>query len=183
MVIRTRNALENGKNVIEMLDDVSNREKHGIAVIFAVSIITAFSAGALASGSGSPTGDFAGNTGDVSEAQIQEKVQSLMDQQVQQQEQQLQQVVNQSENLTMDDLSINSEVTDVSRSKFNSLYRVNISMTGDVPNQLGSGTRSLDQTQTLYISSDGRYLFQEPTDLEQPQQQTQQRPQAPTGDQ
>lgn len=154
-----------------MLDDVSDRDKYRIGAVFALSVIAAFISGALVSGSG-PT-----DTGSLSETEIEERVQSLMDQQVQQQEQQLQQSANQSEDLTEEDLSISSEVEDISRSEIGSLYRVDISTTGEVPNQLGNSTRSLDETQTIYISSDGRYLFQEPTDLEQPQQQ----PQSPTG--
>ncbi|MFB6116176.1 MAG: hypothetical protein ABEK10_01575 [Candidatus Nanosalina sp.] len=80
----------------------------------------------------------------------------------------------------MEDLSIDSQVESVSQSQFGSLYKVTVSTTGEVPRRLGSGTRSIDETRTLYISSDGRYLFQEPTDLQQPQQQ-QRRP--PTGGQ
>lgn len=159
-----------------MLDTLSDKEKYGLVGVFAVSLVAAFGAGATASG-GSPTGAFTdGGADDASTAQIQQTVESLMSQQVQQQRRQLQQVANQSENLTMDDLSINSEVESVSKSQFDSLYKVNVSTTGEVPRRLGSGTRTLDQTQTLYISSDGRYLFQEPTDLEQPRQQPQQPP-------
>jgi hypothetical protein len=170
-----------------MLDQLSDKEKYGLVGVFAVSIVAAFGAGAVASGGGSPTGAFMeGTSGDASTAQIRQTVESLMSQQVQQQRQQLQQVANQSQNLTMDDLSIDSEVESVSQSQFGSLYKVDVSTTGEIPKRMGSGTRSLDQSQTLYISSDGRYLFQEPTDLEQPQQQTrqpQQPSQPPTGGQ
>lgn len=179
----TKNASEIGNRAVEMISGVSDREKYGLTGLFAVSLIAAFGAGTFASGSNSPTGAFMeGTGGETSQEQIKERVESLMSQQVQQQRQQLKQVANQSENLTMEDLSINSQVESVSRSQFNSLYEVNVSTTGEVPQQLGDGTRSIDQIQTFYISNDGRYLFQEPTDLEQPQQ-TQQRPQAPTGEQ
>lgn len=172
---------------MKMLEDTSDKEKYGLVGIFVVSILMAFGAGALSSSNGSPTGAFAGEA-EMSENQIEERVQTLIDRQAEQQRQQLRAVANQSENLTMDDLSINSEIESVSRSDIGSLYRVDISMTGEVPNQLEGGTQSLDQSQVLYISSDGRYLFQEPTDLEQPQQtqqqsQPQQQPQAPTGGQ
>lgn len=166
-----------------MLENTSDREKYGLAGIFVVSILVAFGAGSLSASNGSPTGTFTGDT-DMSENQIEKRVQSLIDRQVEGQRQQLRAVANQSENLTMDDLSINSEIESVSRSEIGSLYKVNISMTGEVPNQLQGGTQSLDQTQVLYISGDGRYLFQEPTDLEQPQQPQQpQQPRRPTGGQ
>lgn len=167
-----------------MLDELSDKKKYGLVGVFAVSLVIAFGAGAVASGGGSLTGAFMdGSSGDASTAEIQQTAESLMSQQVQQQRQQLQQVATQSENLTMDDLSINSEVESVSESQFGSLYKVDVSTTGEIPQRTGSGTRSLDQSQTLYISSDGRYLFQEPTDLEQPQQQAQQPTQPPTGGQ
>lgn len=166
-----------------MLDDVSDKEKYKVSAVFAFSVIAAFISGAVLSGSPAESDS-------LSETELEERVQSLMDQRVQQQEHQLQQVANQSEDLTEEDLSISSEVDDISRSEIGSLYRIDISTTGEVPNQLGNGTRSLDETRTICISSDGRYLFQEPTDLEQPQQQTAQQqpqqpqqPQSPTGDQ
>ncbi|MFB6158618.1 MAG: hypothetical protein ABEJ95_03055 [Candidatus Nanohalobium sp.] len=161
-----------------MLDELSDKERYGLVGLFAVSIVAAFGAGTVASGGNSVTGASTGNTGgDASTQQIRQTVQSLVSQQTAQQRQQLQQVANRSENLTMKDLSINSQVESVSQSKFDSLYKVSISTTGEVPRRLGSGTRSIDQTRTLYISSDGRYLFQEPTDLQQPQrQQTPRRP-------
>lgn len=150
-----------------MLDELSDRTRYGLAAAFALSIVASFGAGAVLSGSEAPVPG-----GESSENEIRQTAESITSQQVQRQRQQLQQVANQSENLSMEDLSIDSSVESVSRSRFDSLYRVNVSMTGEVPNRLGSGTRSLDQVQTLYISEDGRYLFQEPTDLEQ--QRTQQ---------
>jgi len=104
---------------------------------------------------------------------VRQSVQQLVDSQIQQQRASLQQAANQSENLTMDDLGIEAEVTSVTRSQFTSLFAVNVSYTGTVPRRLGAGTRNLDQTQTFYVSGDGRYLFQQPTDLEAPQRQQQ----------
>jgi hypothetical protein len=102
---------------------------------------------------------------------VRQSVQPLVDSQLQQQRASLQQAANRSENLTMDDLSIDAEVTAVTGSQFPSLFAVNVTYTGTVPRRLGAGTRTLDQTQTFYVSGDGRYLFQQPTDLEASQQQ------------
>jgi TolA-binding protein len=154
-----------------MLDELSDKERYSLIGLFAVSIVAAFGAGTVASG-GNMTGAFMeGTGGDASTQQIRQTVESLVSQQTAQQRQQLQQAANGSENLTMNDLSINSQVESVSKSKFDSLYKVSVSTTGEVPRRLGSGTRSIDQTRTLYISSNGRYLFQGPTDLQQPQRQ------------
>lgn len=159
-----------------MLNELSDKKRYGLAGLFAVSIVAAFGAGTVASG-GNITGAFMGSpSGDASTQQIRQTVQSLVSQQTAQQRQQLQQAANRSENLTMNDLSINSQVESVSQSQFDSLYKVSVSTTGVVPRRLGSGTRSIDQTRTLYISSDGRYLFQEPTDLQQPQRQQTRQP-------
>ncbi|MDY6788574.1 MAG: hypothetical protein SVV03_01285, partial [Candidatus Nanohaloarchaea archaeon] len=106
-----------------MLDELSDRERYGLAGLFAVSIVAAFGAGTVASG-GNMTGAFMGSpSGDASTQQIRQTVQSLVSQQTAQQRQQLQQVANRSENLTMKDLSINSQVESVSQSKFDSLYK------------------------------------------------------------
>lgn len=102
---------------------------------------------------------------------VRQSVQPLLDSQLQQQRATLQQQANQSQNLTMDDLSIDAEVTAVTRSQFPTLFAVNVTYTGTVPRRLGAGTRTLDQTQTFYVSGDGQYLFQQPTDLDASQQQ------------
>lgn len=160
-----------------MLEDLSDREKYGLAGALALSLVMAYSAGAIVSGNGI-TGAFTGGE-TVSEDEVEKTVNSLLSQQMEQQRQSFTQIANQSENISEEDLSIKSEVETVSQSKFDSLYKVEISMTGEVPNQLSGGTQSLDETQVMYISDDGRYMFQEPTDLEQPQQQAPQ--QSPSG--
>lgn len=94
-----------------------------------------------------------------------------MDQQVAQQQQQLVAAANQSENISQEDVSIQSQVDKVEDSAFPSFYRVTVATTGQVPSQTGE-IQSLDQDQVFYISKDGRYLFSQPTDLEAQQQQT-----------
>lgn len=147
-----------------VLDDLSQRDRRGVAAAFiavaAVSIIVGYAGAGLMDSSG----------GSASEAEIETLAQSLMDQQMAQQEQQLAAVANQSENISQSDISVSANVDDVSLSDIGSLYRVSISITGEVPSQTG-GVESVDQEQTLYISSDGRYVFQAPTDLEAQQQQ------------
>jgi hypothetical protein len=105
-----------------------------------------------------------------------------MDQQIQQQQQQLALMAQQSENLSEDDLSMEANVEEVIQSEFPSLYRVTVSITGETPSQQNPGeTESVDEEQIMYISKDGRYLFQEPTDLEElAQQQQQEQPEQPT---
>jgi hypothetical protein len=136
-----------------------------------------FGAGAVTTGTTADTGP--DTTAEASQTQIRQQVQSLTDQQVQTQRQQLDTAANQSKNLTRDELSINSEIEEITKSQFGSLYKANISLTGEIPNRLGSGTQAIDENQVLYISQDGRYVFQQPTDLQQQRQQTQQQPQQP----
>lgn len=161
-----------------MFDQVDNRQLLGAVAVFGLAIGAAFGAGYLVNGgsSGAVVADGSADT-------VREAAQSVLDQQVQQQQRQLQTLANQTENVTVDDLSYNAEVTDVSPSEFGSLYAVTVQITGTVPSQQGmlggssSQLREIDQEMTLYMSPDGRYLFQEPQDLEQPAQQQPQPPQ------
>ncbi|MFP3945342.1 MAG: hypothetical protein ACLFVI_00420, partial [Archaeoglobaceae archaeon] len=113
-------------------------------------------------GEDEPVGD-----GEVSEDEIGEKVQAMVDQQMEQQEQQLALLAQQSEDISEDDVSIDASVEDVSSSQFGSLYEVSVAITGTAPSQTGE-LESIDQEQEMYVSEDGRYLFQQPTDLDQP---------------
>ncbi len=161
-----------------VLDTISDRQRYGLAA--AVAVAAAFGAGYMGAGlTGSPTGAITADAASTDE--IRDAVQSAMDQQVQQQTQRLSLMAAQNPNLSADDLSMDASVTDVSPAEFGSLYAVTVSMTGTVPARTG-GTRTLDTDRTVYVTQDGRYLFPEPTDLEQPRQPpTGQR--APTGGQ
>lgn len=159
-----------------MFDQVDNRQLLGAVAVFGLAIGAAFGAGYLVNGgSGAVVADGSADT-------VRDAAQSVLDQQVQQQQQQLQTLANQTENVTEDDLSYDAEVTDVSQSEFGSLYAVTVQITGTVPAQQGmlggssSQLQEIDQEMTLYMSPDGRYLFQEPQDLEQPAQQQQPQP-------
>lgn len=157
-----------------VLDNLASWDGRTVAAALVVAVVAAFGAGyAGASMTGTPSGAVTGDA--VSEDQVKQKVQSLMDKQVERQRQQIKMMAAQSENLSADDLSMDATVTDVSASDFDGLYKVTVSMTGQVPGRQG-GLQQLDKEQTMYISEDGRYLFAEPTDLEK-QQQTQARPQ------
>ncbi len=156
-----------------MFDKLEKRQFYGLIAGFVVVAVVAFGAGAALGGNliGSPQSDLDGSSGaTASEEEISQKVQSMMDQQIQQQKQQLALLAQQSENISEGDLSIEASVQDVSSSQFSSLYKVTVVVTGTVPSQTGE-LQSLDEEQEMYISKDGRYLFQQPTDLEQPQQQ------------
>lgn len=157
-----------------MFDKLEKRQFYGLIAGFMVVAVIAFGAGAALGGvlMGSPQDDLGGSSGaTASEEEISQKVQSMMDQQMQQQMQQLALLAQQSENISEDDLSIDASVQDVSSSQFSSLYKVTVAVTGTVPSRTGE-LQSIDQEQEMYISKDGRYLFQQPTDLEQQQQPT-----------
>lgn len=146
-----------------MLDELTTRERYAVVGGAVLLAVVAFGAGMTVSGS-SQGGDA------VSEDQIRQTAQSIMDQQVQQQRQQLSLMANQSENISREDVSIQADVADVGQSQFGSLYAVTVAVSGTVPTQTGE-LQSQDQEQTLYISQDGRYLFSPPTDLQQASQQ------------
>ncbi|MDY6778083.1 MAG: hypothetical protein SVU32_05415 [Candidatus Nanohaloarchaea archaeon] len=157
-----------------MLEALERREVYGIAGVFVLGLAMAFVSGAVVSGSTGITGAITADTGGsdsnaASKAEIRQKVQQLMDQRLQRQRQMLTSLANRSANISRSDLSINAQVTDVSESRFGSLYKVTVTVSGTVPSRTG-GLRDMSQEQTLYISQDGRYLFQPPTDLQQPQQ-------------
>lgn len=154
-----------------MLDDIDDRQRYGLVAAFVAVAVVGFGVGSFMD-----VGLTGAMTAGASTDDIREEVQGLMDQQVQSQQQRFALIANQSENISMDDLSLQAEVTDVSQSEFGSLYEVTVQMSGTVPSQTG-GLQSLDQDQTFFISQDGRYLFQEPTDLQQPQGQQPSQPQ------
>lgn len=147
-----------------VLDDLSRRERRGVASAFVlaimISVVTGY-AGATVTDS---------TSAEASTGEIESLAQSLMDQQVAQQEQQLSLIADQSENISQGDVSVSANVDDVSQSDIQTLYRADIAVEGQAPNQEGT-IESVNQEQTLYISGDGRYVFSEPTDLQAQQQQ------------
>lgn len=169
--------LKNPRNYVHLmvLDDLSVRERRGVAAAFAVAIAAAFATGYVGSGmAGTPSGAITADTGDAaSEDEITQQVQSLMDQQLSQQQAQFEMMAGQNPNMSAEDLSMEASVTDVSESEFGGLYAVTVSTEGQMPGQQG-GLQQVDEEQTVYISTDGQYLFPEPTDLEQAQQPAQQ---------
>lgn len=146
-----------------MFDKLEKRQFYGLIAGFVVVAIVAFIAGATVGGGTLGTSG-AGAT--ASEEEISQKVQTMMDQQIQQQKQQLSLLAQQSENISAEDLSIEASVKDVSSSNFSSLYKVTVVIEGTVPSRTGE-LQPIDQEQIMFISKDGRYLFQQPTDLEQ----------------
>lgn len=154
-----------------VLDDLSDRERYGVAGAFivavAVSLTIGFGAASL--------NDTESTVGDASTDDIQALAQQLMDQDVAQQEQQLTLMAEQNENISAEDVFLNSEVREVADSEFESLYRVTIDVTGNVPNQAGE-LESIEEEEVLYISKDGLYIFQPPVDLEAQQAAAQEQP-------
>lgn len=161
-----------------MLEELENRQLAVLGGALIASLLVGFAGGQVVGGDTAPTGNVAATGDAVSEDEVRQKVQGLMDQQMQRQQQQFQMIAQQSEELSADDLSMDATVTDVSASQFDGLYKVTVSVQGQVPTQQGA-LQQVDREQEFYISDDGRYLFQQPTDLEQPQQpqQPQQLPQ------
>lgn len=171
-----------------VLDSLTSKEQQGLAAAFAVAVTASLAAGFIGGNTlSSPTGAFTGET--VPQSEIRSTAQTIADQQVQQQSQRLSMIAQQSDNYTEEDLSISSEVQDISESRFPSLYKVTLSLTGETPTQQAGGeTRTVDQEQEIYISKDGRYMFGQPTDLQQLQQRQQQQTQGqqqiqPSGEQ
>ncbi|MFP3950737.1 MAG: hypothetical protein ACLFVP_01115 [Candidatus Bathyarchaeia archaeon] len=158
-----------------MLDNLEGHQFHGIIVGFVVVTVVAFFAGSVFGGdiantfrnkdSEAPNGDI--EIGDAaSKEEIKQNVQSFMDLQLEQQRQQLAMIVAQNENISEDDVSIDASVNNVLSSVFGSFYKVTVDITGTVPSQTGE-LRDLENELNLFISQDGRYLFQEPIDLKQ----------------
>lgn len=150
-----------------VLDDASSEDRRFVAGIFVVAI-------AVSAGLGFVAANFADSGSQASTSELTETVESVIDQQLSAQEQQALILANQSDSISGEDISLDAEIGDISQADFGSLYRVEISVTGNMINQAGNGTQAVDQDQVVYISGDGRYLFPEPTDLEQqPAPQTQ----------
>ncbi|MDY6770962.1 MAG: hypothetical protein SV186_03330 [Candidatus Nanohaloarchaea archaeon] len=145
--------------MIDTLRDALDRnQQYGLLGVAVLLVAVGFGAGYVL------TGGMGGSNPSASTGEIRQTVQSYMDQQLAQQRQQLRAVANQSQNISMRDLSIDAQVTTVAQSKIAGLYLVNVSVTGTVPSRLG-GLRDISQVQTLYVSGDGSYLFQQPTQL------------------
>ncbi|MDY6776955.1 MAG: hypothetical protein SVQ76_02505 [Candidatus Nanohaloarchaea archaeon] len=150
-----------------MFEGLEKKEQYGLVGAAIVLLAVGFGAGVSMSG-GSPTASIVAS-GDTD--QIRQTVQSFMDKQMQRQKQKLAVLSQRSKNISASDLSIDAAVKSVEESKFDSLYRVTVTVTGTVPARTG-GLQELNQEQVYYISADGRYLFQEPRDLKKPQQPT-----------
>lgn len=150
-----------------VLDDASSEDKRFVAGVFVIAIAVSAALGFAAS-------NFVDSGSQASTSELTETVESVMDQQLSAQEQQAMMIANRSDSISEEDISLDAEVGDISQADFGSLYRVEISVTGNMINQAGNGTETVDQDQVVYISGDGRYLFPEPTDLEQQPQQPQQ---------
>ncbi len=164
-----------------MLERVERSQLNWIIGGLAILVVVAFVAGSFFGGGladefrndESPTGGDIEIGEEVSEDEIKQNAQSFMDLQLAQTRRQLEMIVDQSENISEDDVYIDASIDDVSSSEFGSLYNVTVSITGTMPSQTG-GLEDIDQEQSLFISEDGRYVFQEPIDLEQDLGQSQQ---------
>jgi len=154
-----------------VLDTLSHKEQQGLVAAFVMVGLVSLGTGYLgATVTDTEKPDVKVNSG--SEDKVRQSVSSLIDQQIQDQRQQLDLVANTSENISRQDLSIQGSVENINASKFGSLYRAEVSITGTLPSQTEEGgTRELDRTNIVYVSGDGRYVFQEPTDLEEPREQ------------
>lgn len=162
-----------------VLDELSQEERRNVFAVAGAAVLAAVIVGYGAGSMSTPTGDLASG---ASQEDVRGIAESIAQQQEASQQQRMSLMANQSENISEEDLSFNAEVDSVNQSRFGSLYRVDIAVTGDTVSRLGQ-VESIDQTTTLYVSGDGRYVFQQPTDLqEQRQQQTQGQPTpAPSG--
>lgn len=162
-----------------MFDKLDDREKYVLVGASVVGLLLSFTAGAVVAGDSGLVGSFFGGQ-DADEDQISQSISSYMDRQMTTQRQRLRQVANRSENMTMEELSIDYQINDISRSSIKGLYVVNATITGVVPERLGNGTRQLNESNLMYISEDGRFLFQKPTDLMRQRKLMQRQQTAPT---
>lgn len=153
---------------------IDGNERVAAALLAAATLVVGFGAGFTVSNGSGPTGAVSVGS-DAGTDAVTQAVQSFMDTQLQQQNQQLQMMAQRSPNISADDLSMEATVTDVSQAEFDGLYQVTVSIQGQVPGRTG-GLQQLDREQTLYVSQDGRYLFGQPTDLQNPQPTQQPQP-------
>ncbi len=155
-----------------VLDDLSDKERYGVAGAFvaaiAVSLVVGFGAASL--------GDDDFSAQELSEEDAETLAQELMDQDVAQQEAQLSQIAQEDENISENDISVSADVVEVSDSDIGSLFRAEINVEGNVPDQQGE-IEEFTEEQELYLSKDGRFIFQPPIDLEAQQQAAEPQPQ------
>lgn len=154
-----------------VLDSLSDKERHGLAGVFVAAIAVSLAVGFGAASLGD--GDFTAQELSVEDAET--LAQSLMDGDVAQQEAQLSQIAQEDEDISEDDISVNAEVERVSDAEVPSLFRAEINVEGDIPTQDGE-IESFTEEQELYLSKDGRFLFQPPIDLEAQQQPAEPQP-------
>ena len=147
-----------------MLDEISDKEKYTLAGIGIVLLVVGFVVGFAAAGTGG-SGKMASNGG-VSENQVRQTANQYVGQRLQQQKRQMKALANRSGNLSAGDISLDGSVDSVKSSGFGSLYNVTVSITGRVPSPRGGGLRNVDRKTNLFISKDGRYIFQRPIDTQ-----------------
>lgn len=167
-----------------LFDDLDSGRRRNIFLVFGVAVLVAFFVGYVGAGivGDGPTGSMDQTPPDNSSLdeglgadEVKQIVQNLIDNQSRQQERQLAFYANQSENLSADNLSINSTVYNIEDSRFSSLYRVNISVDGyTIAQRNPIQLERLQEYREIYVSKDGKYMFSEPTDIQQLQQQLQQ---------
>lgn len=149
-----------------MLGKLDRNEKAGLLAAFVVVIGVSVAAGFYgADYIGTPTGQVGS---EASGTEIKQEVQTIMEAQLASQEQQLMMMAQQNENISEDDLSISANVGEPSESEISGLLEVPVEVSGTVPAQDDSGeVEDMDEENILYVSSDGEYLFQEPTEIEE----------------
>ena len=149
-----------------MFENLEKKELYGLIGGFVVVIVISFAAGSLIGGMNGNSSPQDQEIQPISTDEAAEEVQSVMDLQLEGQRQQLDMIANQSENITTDDVSIAYSINNVTDSKFESLYKVNAVLEGTVPTQTGE-LQDINQPQELYVSKDGKYLFQSPMSIDQ----------------
>lgn len=149
-----------------MYDELSQTETVVLALAAVAVLAVGVGVGMTLGGAGGTDGAAPNDT--ASEQEIRQAAEQYVEQTIAQQRVQLEAAANRTANLSSDDVSIEASVVNVTRSDIGGLYEVAFRIEGQVPSRVGGETQPIDQTSSVYLSPDGRYLFQRPIDLERP---------------
>ena len=111
---------------------------------------------------------------EASEEEIEQVVTDMIDDEMAMQQEQFDMMAAQDDEIEEEDFQMEGKVTEIEQSVFQSLYRIKVLITGEVPSQTEQGeTDHIEEESELLISMDGRYIFMPPQDASMLGQQPQ----------